>query len=72
MHPYVRAGADSLPRPAHTDLKRLAKQLRHTARLAAMALDGHDPAMGVEYLRDALAALREGLATEKRRRSRAS
>lgn len=47
--------------PQRAALILLAERVRHTVTLAAMALRGNDPAMGVEYLRDSLEALRDGL-----------
>ncbi len=65
-----RHRGDSAPEPDLRQLSRLAKQLRHTARLAGMALSGNDPAMGVDYLFDALEILQAELRPLRRGRPR--
>jgi hypothetical protein len=71
MRTAIRRGTDDRQQrgePPSSDLKRLAKRLRHTARLASMALEGNDPGMGVDYLFDALDMLRDELRPTRPRR----
>jgi hypothetical protein len=71
MRNHIRRGTDDRQQRGESpsaDMKRLAKRLRHTARLASMALEGRDPAMGVDYLFDALDMLRDELRPLRRAR----
>ncbi len=64
---HERHGAQAPPTPEPKQLSVVAKRLRHTARLAAMALEGNDPGVGIDYLRDALEMLRKELRPLRRR-----
>jgi hypothetical protein len=74
MRTTIRRGSDDRQKRGESPsadvpkLKRLAKRLRHTARLAGMALEGNDPSMGVDYLYDALDMLRDELRPMSRAR----